>query len=109
VLVTVKAAHSMVMYSAFAELRRDAEPGDSRLPPEVVVDIVWGSAQPSDGLQHVRVSGTCECGHLDVILLLHAQEGETALLVAASLLGRVSAVSGQLTGWSFSKLSAAPL
>ena len=98
------------MYATIAALRWNDASGDRELvEPEVVVDIIWASALPTDRLQHVRVSESVEHGVLNVVLLMHAAGVEAAVCVGEALLDRSAIASRRLIGWRFSTVSAALL
>lgn len=76
--------------------RRDIDPG-------VLVDILWASAAPDDGLEHIRARADPRPGDLSLALLLRSStEEESSTEPVRELCGRAIASSPALTGWTVS-------
>ena len=97
-------------------LAAGAGPQSADLSPEMLADVLWAGALPTDRLEHIRARHGPTPGTVDVALfILPAGAGRTAgsslessADIALRLCRRVLDASPALAGWHLTLLGSAP-
>jgi hypothetical protein len=84
---------------AAARSPQEPDPNASPLSPEIITDILWGVALPSDGLEHVRARPGPE-RRIDVVIFHRTDPVPEGRENGLALCQRAIDIAPALKGWT---------